>query len=356
MTPGTLFINLPLGDYCPIAFLGSGAFSLVYEAMHVPSGAHVALKILKPGASLDENREFENEGQLLVKLSGSSGVVNLLDTTSAQVSVTLAATGQNVLLNTRFHVLELANACLVELLAHRGRLPWSERLELYRGVALGVHQMHCKHVMHRDLKTANCLLFERPGHDVAAKVADLGRSRDLTQLPGASPWQYIVGRGDPNFAPPETLWQLGQDQAASHRQVDLYGLGSLFFELATGIGLTGIALLPKWSVIAGDLALPTDRRRLLYASRAHEIRGWFETAYALLGKELPPSIRAYSTGLVRHMCDPVPERRMPVVGPGRHATSTHDLNWLLRSIDILRKTLHNAEAQAAMHANRQARA
>ena len=76
-----------------------------------------------------------------------------------------------------FHVLELAEGSLADLIAVLPQLPWNERLSLFRDVVLGVHQMHSNSVMHRDLKSSNCLLFGSKGQVVSAKVNDLGRLR-----------------------------------------------------------------------------------------------------------------------------------------------------------------------------------
>ena len=68
-----------LNGYRIAEYRDEGAFSLVYEALHLPTNSVVAIKLLKPGASPLQTKEFQNEGDLLVKLSGATGVVNILD-------------------------------------------------------------------------------------------------------------------------------------------------------------------------------------------------------------------------------------------------------------------------------------
>jgi serine/threonine protein kinase len=346
MTDPSIFIGQVLNDYEVLDCIGQGAFSFVYEARHLPSGTLVAAKVLKPDATMEQNREFDSEGELLVRLSGARRVVNILDTQVSPLTVVLAGTGASMSVSARFHILELASGCLEQLLAHLDQLPWRERLRLYRDVVLGIHQMHCQAVVHRDLKSSNCLLFDERFNTVTAKVNDLGRARDLSRTRGAAQQAYEFGRGDLRFAPPEMLWQLGTDHPDCHRRADLYGLGSLLFELATGHGITALALFPRISTIQADVVLPPQERQKQYGGRSDEIRSWFDTACVLASSGIPPVIREPALTLIRQLCDPDPVMRLPKTGPGRRAPATSDLNWLLRRVDILSKALSNAEAQS----------
>ncbi len=354
MSDHGFFLGQTLNDVEILAFKGEGAFSFVYEACHIPSDIHVAVKVLKPNANFEQIREFDNEGQLLVKLSGANHVVNILDSQTADLQVVLAGIGTPMTVTARFHVLELATNCLNQLVAHLDIIPWLERLRLYRNVVLGVHQMHVASIVHRDLKTSNCLLFEKRMRQVVAKVNDLGRSRDLAQTAGAQPHHYQFGRGDPDFAPPEMLWQLGIDEPNSHRQADLYGLGSVLYELTTGQGITAVALFPRVPTIQADLVLPERERRHQYRGRLDEIRSWFESAHTLAIPAIPLPIRNQTLGLLRQLCDPDPMMRLPHVASWKKVLRVTDLNWLLNRVDILIKTLSNAEDQAERLARKKA--
>jgi hypothetical protein len=182
-------------------------------------------------------------------------------------------------------------------------------------------------------------------NSVVAKVSDLGRARDLTENGVASLLHYRVGRGDPNFRPPEMLWQIGEDDPHSHRRADVYGLGSLLFELITGQGITSLALAPRFSLIQSDLLLPVDQRKSRYRSRLNEIRSWYEIAYVSASPEIPKSIRFETLELLRQVCDPDPGARYPKSGFGQRRLPA-DMNWLLRRVDILIKRMEVAEAQS----------
>ena len=74
-----------------------------------------------------------------------------------------------------------------------------------------------------------------------AKITDLGRGRNTREAP-RFPGQYEPPRGMLSFAPPELLWLQGSEATISALQTDLYLLGSLLFEIATGQGITAFVL------------------------------------------------------------------------------------------------------------------
>jgi serine/threonine protein kinase len=275
--PGIL-VNQDLDGYLVVAPIGSGAFSYVYEAIHVATGTRVALKVLKFGAGLEQRREFSNEAQLLVALSSSSRVIDIVNSLTVNWSVPIAG-GGTAPFAVDFHVLEMAEGNLSDLVVSGAGWPWNERLDLYRDVVLGLHQMHRADMAHRDLKAANCLLVQQSRSRLCAKVSDLGRSRNLRDPAGAPIAAYDWARGDPQFAPPEVLWKLGSDSRDCHLRADLYGLGSLLFEIAVGQGISLFALYPQGAQILADHALNKLDRLTRYRSRLSEIRTW----YAVLG-------------------------------------------------------------------------
>src|SRR5512146_606564 len=105
-----LILSTQLGPYKPIAYIASGAFSMVFEAVDNRTGDSIALKVLKPGAQPDPTLEFHREGELLARLHKSSCVVTLLDSSSAQIPI--ESSGVKVDLSVNYHVLELASGCI----------------------------------------------------------------------------------------------------------------------------------------------------------------------------------------------------------------------------------------------------
>lgn len=89
--------------------------------------------------------------------------------------------------------------------------------------AVGLQQLHSAGIAHQDLKPSNVLVF----HDVGSKIADLGRSSDVSVQ---SPMDSYQIPGDVAYAPPEQFYPLGTPRNFSDRCLaDLYLLGRIFF-------------------------------------------------------------------------------------------------------------------------------
>jgi serine/threonine protein kinase len=322
------------GRYLLNAHLGSGSFSGVFRATDQKTRREVAVKILtlRSSHSTDARVEFDGEKALLQMLVGRSHVVSLLDHGTHQLQL-VAPPGENmVTIDVPYLVLELADASLAELLLNRTRLPWQARLELYRDVVKGVHQMHLEDIVHRDIKSENSLVYSAPQQ---AKIADLGRSKHTRHPSRFIAEAYVAGRGDMRFAPPELLWLCGTEDPADMARVDLFLLGSLLFELATGVGITAVAFTDPRSTHAAAGKLPAAARKADLDSRRHELRQQFMIAYDLFAAEIPPHLREAAVVLLRQLTDPDPARRVP--GYRRRTLTPWDLQWLLKKVDVLLK-------------------
>jgi len=124
-------------------------------------------------------------------------------------------------------VMELVDGVtLARFLAKRGVLPEPELLDLAEQIAAGLAYAHSCGVIHRDLKPANVLLtFE--GAQPLAKIADFGMAR-ASSFADADKGALTV-LGTPPYMAPECL-----DPLAVDPRTDLYALGCMLVELATG--------------------------------------------------------------------------------------------------------------------------
>ncbi len=110
----------------------------------------------------------------------------------------------------------------------------------------------------------------------------------------------------------------------------------MLFEVATGVGITQTALGHG----------PTLIRQALF-DRAHGggsidmsvLRPRYEPAFEMFKDALPVALRQSGTALLRQLCDPEPDRRLPRVSMGRRGLRTDGLDWLLRQADILSRQL-----------------
>lgn len=331
---GQVVADYRLGD-C----LGGGNFSVVIEGTHVTTDATVAVKILLPAQqSGQDTLDFEQEGRLLKRLVKCSNVITLVFTGTEVVNV--PSPGGPLPFTVNYHVLSAASGTLQELIqdpAVLTSLSIEERLAMWRGAVLGVHQMHLKSVAHRDLKPDNCLLVVS-GNKTEIRLTDLGRGRDM-QIPSRLLTDdYLVGRGDLNFAPPEFIYFQGRDRPIDCKNTDLYGLGSLLYEMVTGQPVTAAAIGPvRATMIMAQRQFAAGQVRDLATLRP---------AYAFAASDfeqgLPPIISHEATELVKQLTDPVPDARQPRRGLGRRAQPDTGLQWLLNRADILTHRMSTA--------------
>ena len=198
------------GRYRLISHLADGGFSHVFKTADQRSGALVAVKVLQPDAAVHPESavEFDHEGELLEALGKSRNVVGLFDSGSSTITVTVKETPLPLLVS--FHVMELADAALSELLPLRHEVDWADKLRLFRDVVAGIHQMHVKGMVHRDLKASNVLAVRH--RDSKAHRQGLRSGTQPRPFPSASVWCGRVrgGPGRPQSRPARASVASGQ--------------------------------------------------------------------------------------------------------------------------------------------------
>jgi hypothetical protein len=202
-------VRVVAGRYEALALLGSGGVSEVHRARDRRSGAEVAVKELLPQFLADRAvcRRFLREAEVARRLD-HPGIVPVLD-----------AGEEN---GRPYLVMELVEGeDLRRRLDREGALPWPEALRIALAVARALEHAHGRGVVHRDLKPHNVLLS-----GTAVKLSDFGLARvqTLASLTGSS-----LVWGSPEYMAPE-LFGRGRADPRS----DLYSLGVLLFEMATG--------------------------------------------------------------------------------------------------------------------------
>ncbi len=189
--------------------LGAGAMGRVFAATDQLLGRRVAVKELAEGiAANEEYRErFLREARVLARLSHPN-IVQVFD---------LLAEGSR-----HYLCMELVEGSSLEAeLTRRGVYPVRDAAALGRQIAEALAYAHGREVVHRDLKPANVLVT----HGGTVKVVDFGVAR----LADQRMTRTGVLMGTPVYMAPEQI-QGGEIDA----RADLYALGVLLFELATG--------------------------------------------------------------------------------------------------------------------------
>jgi Protein kinase domain len=203
--------------------LGAGALGRVVELVD-DDGALWAGKLLHASHEADDRarRRFEVEARLLAgvehpNLIGVRGLVHV-DGRAALLMELVAGTD------------------LAHVIAAEAPLPADRVVELGRGIAAGLAVAHRAGLVHRDLKPANVLL----GADGTPKVGDFGLAR-AASFASSDPDAVAVA-GTPDYMAPESV-----DPLAIDARSDLYALGCILCELATGAppyrGATAFAVL-----------------------------------------------------------------------------------------------------------------
>ncbi len=190
--------------------VGSGALARVVK-VHRDDERVLAGKILHTSRAQDAEAvdRFRREADLVAPLVHDNIV---------RVHGFEAIDGDDVLL------MELVEGpTLAQLIAREAPLTLSRIVALGHGIAAGLAAAHAQGVVHRDLKPANILVASP---DVP-KIADFGMAR-ASSLEGVDPSAFTV-LGTPDYMAPESL-----DPLAVDARSDLYALGCILFELATG--------------------------------------------------------------------------------------------------------------------------
>jgi Protein kinase domain len=116
---------------------------------------------------------------------------------------------------------------LAQHIAREAPLGEREILVIARGIAAGLAHAHAAGIVHRDLKPANVLLEPDGEHGLRPLVADFGMAR-ASSIAGAERDALTV-LGTPDYMAPESIDPLAVDARA-----DLYALGCIVFEMASG--------------------------------------------------------------------------------------------------------------------------
>ena len=193
-------------DYEVIGRLGSGTFGSVWRVRDLSLAREVALKMLHPEVSRDENavHRFRREAQLAAQLAHPS-IVPIYDWDSSG--------------GVAWYTMELAEGgSLADLVARSGPRSIADIAVQIDQVLDGLSAAHASGIIHRDLKPENILIdrYRR------WRIADFG----VAKIPG----EELSGTtGTPEFAAPEQL--LGETQGSP---VDCFEIAAITYFLLAG--------------------------------------------------------------------------------------------------------------------------
>jgi len=206
LTTGSIFA----GRYQVIEELGRGGMGKVYKVLDTEVNARVALKLIKPEISADEDtvERFRHELKTTRDISHKH-VCRMYDLGKEEGSY--------------FITMEyIAGEDLKNMIRMSGQLGVGTAVGIARQVCEGLAEAHRLGVVHRDLKPSN-IMIDREG---AVRIMDFGIARSLG-VKGITGAGMIIGT--PEYMSPEQVEGKDVDQRS-----DIYSLGIILYEMVAG--------------------------------------------------------------------------------------------------------------------------
>jgi cell division cycle 2-like protein len=204
--------------YDRIARLSEGTYGIVWKAKDLATNEIVALKQIK---FEDQQQQLKIQGFPVTALR-EINVLMALSSHENIVSVREMVVGNDA--DKVFMVMEFMHKDLQEAMERRkypNVLRQAELKGIMQQILKGVHYMHSKWFMHRDLKTSNILVHNPTGR---VALCDLGLARRFQDPPGKNLTQLVVTL---HYRAPELLFGETRYTPA----VDIWSIGCIFGEL-----------------------------------------------------------------------------------------------------------------------------
>ena len=208
--------------------IGRGGMGVVYKARQVQLDRVVALKIIPPSDSAQQDfvERFSREARAMGKLNHPN-VVQLYDFGETN--------------GLYYIVMEFVDGANLRQLMQTGKLTPIEAMSIVPKICSALEYAHEEGVIHRDIKPEN-LLVDKRGH---VKIADFGLAKLLRREPLEMTLTLSgMALGTARYMAPE---QLDKPESVDHR-ADIYSLGVVIYEMLTGEVPQGKFLLPSEKV------------------------------------------------------------------------------------------------------------
>ncbi len=209
-----------LGPYEIISTLGAGGMGEVYRARDTRLGREVAIKILSPELSSNQDRlsRFEQEAYSASSLNHPN-IITIHDIGSAN--------------STRYIAMELVDGRTLRELMSSGPMPLRKAISITTQMAEGLAKAHSAGIIHRDLKPENVMITK----DGFVKILDFGLAKLFAadKQEGVSSLQTAAGTNAGMIL--GTIGYMSPEQASGEQvdfRSDQFSLGSILYEIVTG--------------------------------------------------------------------------------------------------------------------------
>ena len=218
-----IYINQVLNNRFKVeSKIGEGGFGAVYRGVQLQSGRKVALKLLHPEMTKDENlvARFRREGMVLCNLRDAHTITTYdFDQTPD---------------GTLYIAMELLEGKSLHQIFHEeAPLDWRRVFKILTEMCSSLAEAHAQGIVHRDLKPENIYLETRPGNPEFVKILDFGIAKVMRgdSIDPQSPQLTATGQtlGTLEYMSPEQLMGKPLDGRS-----DVYALGVLAYEMITG--------------------------------------------------------------------------------------------------------------------------
>ncbi|KAF8110689.1 hypothetical protein N665_0079s0009 [Sinapis alba] len=188
--------------------VGIGFFGEVFRG--VWNGTDVAIKVfLEQDLTAENMEDFCNEISILSRLRHPNVILFLgACTRPPRLSLITEYMEMGSLYN------------LLHLSGQKKKLSWRRKLKMLRDICRGLMCIHRMGIVHRDIKSANCLLSSK----LTVKICDFGLSRIMT----GTTMRDAVSAGTPEWMAPELI----RNEPFSEK-CDIFSLGVIMWELCT---------------------------------------------------------------------------------------------------------------------------
>ncbi|WJX44652.1 mitogen-activated protein kinase kinase kinase [Trifolium repens] len=188
--------------------VGIGFFGEVFRGIW--NGTDVAIKVfLEQDLTAENMEDFCNEISILSRLRHPNVILFLGACTKPP---RLSMVTEYMEMGSLFY--------LIHVSGQKKKLSWRRRLKMLRDICRGLMHIHRMKIIHRDVKSANCLVDKH----WTVKICDFGLSRIITD----SPMRDSSSAGTPEWMAPELI----RNEPFTEK-CDIFSLGVIMWELCT---------------------------------------------------------------------------------------------------------------------------